>query len=290
MNKANSAWRLIEAVRSMAGKLDKAQGTYQFSNRAEEVQLYAGDQLSDDFDEDVVAVGNWNTLDTYNRETQKLEDLPGGDLLERLGNALERIGVELVWSDCTTTCDECNKLFNTHPTCYGWQPSYVMGDGYLTCKDCLDPEAYLQELEGNPDKALNLDAIDPADHGYKLLQEGFEAGWHPGQDASRKKIAEALRKRGVERFLFRIDDVGQFDAKFSVWVHEDEEAPEEELHASEVMGPSYSEAIKRGLQAASRVADSLQGEGVKYVSIDGEGNASGRVISRQEFAEKGIKP
>jgi hypothetical protein len=254
------------------------------------VTLYSKEQLSDDFDADVVAVGNWNTVDRYDAVKRERVETPMGNLPKRLGEALERIGVELDWSDCTTTCDDCGKLLNTNPHCYGWQPSYVMTEhSSLTCKDCLDPSDYLEGLEGDPDRALNLDSIDPADHGYTLLEDGFESGWHPGQDASPKKIAEALRKRGIERFLFRIDDIGQFDSKFSVWVHEDEENADEveELTTDEVMGPSNSEALKRGLSAASDALARLPpGEGVKYAAIQGDTATDVRVISPQDFIEK----
>jgi hypothetical protein len=36
------------------------------------------------------------------------------------------------------------------------------------------------------------------------------------------KVAKELRAKGISRFLFNIDDVGQFDSHWSVYVHEDE--------------------------------------------------------------------
>lgn len=33
-----------------------------------------------------------------------------------------------------------------------------------------------------------------------------------------RAIAKHLKSIGVERFLFRVDDQGQFDCRFSVWV------------------------------------------------------------------------
>ncbi len=296
--KAKAAQRLIEAAKAIVERHDakmKAEGKavdWSLENRIEEVQLYDGDQLSDDFDADVVAVGNWNSVDKWDPVKHAREETPMGRLPCRLGEALERIGVELEWSDCTTTCDECGKLLNTNPTHYGWQPSYVSGDGFLTCKECVDPESYLEDLEGEPNRALNLDSIDPADYGYHKMQEDFQSGWHPGQDASPKKIAEAMRKRGIDRFLFVIDDVGQFDMRFSVWVHDDEWSlvEGEELDDHEVNGPSNSAALSRGLQEASLAMGRLPEGGVKYVAVSGDTVTEARTISPQDFVEKGIKP
>jgi hypothetical protein len=292
-NKARDAWRLIEAARSLAEKFDREQNTCQFGNRLEEVQTYSGDELSDDFDAEVVAVGNWNTLDEYDRVKRERVDLPGGDLPKRLGDALERIGVELDWTDCTTTCDECNKLLNTNPTHYGWQPSYVSGDGFLTCEECIDPAEYLESLEGDGRKALNISSIDPTEHGYTAMQEDFQRGFHRGQDADPCIIAKALEKRGIKRFLFRIDDIGQFDVRFSVYVHEDDENFDlvedgEQLPDSECDGPSVSAAMERGLREGSLAADKLQGDGIRVVTVTPEG-ATAKIISRDEFIVHGLK-
>jgi hypothetical protein len=83
--------------------------------------------------------------------------------------------------------------------------------------------------------------------------------------------------------------VGQFDATFSVWIHEDESDKVTELTPAETDGPSVSEAMKRGLQAAAKQADALQGDGVRYSTIHEDGTAETRLIPRDEFAEKGIK-
>lgn len=295
--KANAAHRLVEAAKLIVEKHNaglRARGEssgWELSSRIEDIQLYSKEQLSEDFDADVVATGDWNSVDKYNALLKCREETPMGNLPKRLGEALERIGVELDWSDCTTTCDDCGKLLNTNPTGWGWQPSYVTTDSGLTCKECIDPADYLEGLEGDPHRALNLDSIDPAEHGYIKMQDGFEAGWHPGQDASPTKIATALNKRGIERFLFVIDDIGQFDSRFSLWVHEDEEPDGEgqELPEDEVMGPSNSEALKRGLMNASNALAQLPTGGVKYVAISGDTVTDARTISPEDFVEKGIK-
>ena len=71
--------------------------------------------------------------------------------------------------------------------------------------------------------------IDPEDFGYvkanrddDAYNDSYECGWHPHQTDNPRIIADNLRNRGIERFLFRIDGVGQFDVAFSVYVHESE--------------------------------------------------------------------
>ena len=318
-NKVRDAWRLIRAAANTAMEP-------RAKERIEEMDVR--DHVDDfDFDEPVVAVGNWNEISVYRQVTgatggghhETLDVTP-----KRLARALEKIGVELAWSDCVDTCDDCNKLLNTNPHSYGWQPRYVCSEYGTCCLECLDPVQHLEGLEGQPNRANNVPDVDPTEHGYFLFEEGLEHGWHPGQDASPEVIAKAMRKRGIERFLFHIDDIGQFDMKFSVYVHEDERGKvgakrwhckgcghdqagddcdelecekcgecdwtplAEPLTREEVNGPSVSEAMKRGLQAATVASSALTGEGVKYVKVMGDQVVEARVIPPGEFAEKGV--
>jgi hypothetical protein len=280
-NKARDAWRLILAAMRVA-KEPRAR------DRVEEMNVHTN--VDDfDFDAPVVVTGNWNEIDRWDEETRShvlLDEIP-----KRLGKALERIGVEIAWGDCCDSCDDCGKLLNTNPSHYGWQPRYVSTKHGTCCLECLDPVEYLESIEGESRRANNLASIDPAEHGYFLFKEGLEHGWHPGQDASPEVIAKAMRARGIERFLFHIDDIGQFDMRFSVYVHEDERekvSKVETLTREETDGPSVSEAVQRGLQAASKASASLTGEGVRYVKVVGDQVVESRIVSPKEFGEKGI--
>ena len=53
----------------------------------------------------VWVTGNWN---------EKMGD--------RLFDALERIDVDAEWYDMADKCADCNKLMESRPTHYGWQP------------------------------------------------------------------------------------------------------------------------------------------------------------------------
>lgn len=156
----------------------------------------------------LIATGNWN-------------DVKGDTTISRLAKLLERMGFELEWSDEWTTCDECNLLVRTQPSGYEWQPSYVINDGGVVCHNCLDPAEHLTNLEGNEKKVNQIEDINPADYGYVKLED-YEHGWHPGQHDDPKRIAKWLREKGLSRFIFNMDSVGQFDQHFSAWVHESE--------------------------------------------------------------------
>jgi hypothetical protein len=133
----------------------------------------------------------------------------------RVQSLLEAAGYELEWEDEWYIC-ECGKAFRTSPDSYSWLPSYVELSGELLCHECASSADYLESIEDNPSRALTLD-IDPADYGYVMLEEGFESGFHPGQTDNPLKIFTALRKKGYQHIIFRVDSKGQFDLGFSVW-------------------------------------------------------------------------
>ena len=159
---------------------------------------------------------DWNDVTSYDSGNGKrtVEDGTMG----RLANALERYGADIQWCDEWHNCYQCGNAIRTQPDSYGWQPAYFMTEDGEVCHNCVaeDPAAYLADLEGNADRCWTL-GIDPADHGYKLLEGDFENGFHPGQNDDPREIAKRLRENGIDRFVFRLDDVGQFDARFSVY-------------------------------------------------------------------------
>jgi hypothetical protein len=134
---------------------------------------------------------------------------------------LERYGYSIEWSDEWATCEACNRAVRTSADSYRWQPSYVlMHDCEIICTDCLNGDAgeYLESLENKPTRALNLPAIDPAEWGYVKIEDGFENGFHPGQNDDPKVIFARLTAQ-YPRLLFQITGVGQFDLGFAVWSH-----------------------------------------------------------------------
>ena len=259
-----------------------------FSANAEDVQLYDG-YAEPGYDGTRVATGNWNRNSYYDRETRQSVDTD--NTMPRLSRILEKLGFECEWSDEWTTCDDCGKLIRTQADSYGWTRSYSQNDCDVVCLNCIDPGEHLQSLEGDYAKANTIGTIDPAKHGYKRLPEDYQTGMHYGQDSSPKLVAKALEKQEIERFLFNIDDVGQFDTSWSAWVHEDEwELLDQKQFAEEnTDGPSIAGAMERGLREASRkTAELPDNGGIKYATVNGDGTADVRLVSHEEFIE-GIK-
>jgi hypothetical protein len=168
-------------------------------------------------------------------------------------------------------------------------------DCEIVCEECVEsePEQHLQSLEGNADTANTL-SIHPEEHGYVCIGE-FERGFHPGQDDDPRLAAKALEKLGLKRWLFNIDSVGQFDTRFSLWIHEEElkDSPidHDELLAyceRQAVGPSVSGALKRGLEEASRKMRELSGDGIKYASINEDGSADVKSVSAEDFIKGNI--
>lgn len=187
-------------------------------SRIEEIQFYNG-YSEPGYSGELIAVGNWNNITNYNADMRQHECVD--DTLGRLSELLEKIGFSLEWSDEWSSCEECGNLVRTSPDSYSWLPYYtIVDDCSLVCKDCIDCEEYLNSLEGCSEKA-NVLEIDPSDYGYVQISK-FENGFHPGQNDDPKKIANKLEENGVSRYLFSVDDKGQFDIHFSVYVHSDE--------------------------------------------------------------------
>lgn len=273
--------------------------TRQGENRIEEIQYYSGyvEPGYTDPESGIVATCNWNAITTYNEETRKWDTVD--NTIIRVAKIFEKLGIELEWSDEWRACDDCMKIFRISPDGHGWQPSYVTTeDGYQYCIDCIDAEEHLSNLEGNERAWNRIEQIDPEEHDYLLIQEGFEHGMCRGMDADPPRIAKLLREIGVRRFIFNQDEQSQFYIGFSVWMHEDEkhllEAAKHALETGETDGPSIAAAMERGLMEASRQADELRakgevGDGLVYSSISPD-RAETRVISQEDLLEKGTKP
>ena len=145
---------------------------------------------------------------------------------EKLGKAIERLNklgcpIEAEWGDEWTSCDECGRYVRTSPDSYGWTRSYAD----INSATCLPrvrqrkPRRVYRVAHEPPQACqhhLGQERIEAA--GFRPFADGLENGLHEFQAASPTKIAHWLRERGVNEYLFTIDDVGQFDTTFSVWI------------------------------------------------------------------------
>src|SRR6266702_2405206 len=88
----------------------------------------------DDPKSGVIAFGNWNNVSRYDgHEFHEVDDSVG-----RVATLLEKLGVELDWSDEWCQCDGRSKAVRTSPNSYRWQASYADdGSGTVLCHQCL---------------------------------------------------------------------------------------------------------------------------------------------------------
>lgn len=159
-----------------------------------------------------ILFGNWNyfpnVIERPNRDKAYFTSI------------LERAGYELEWEDEWSTCQECNRAVRMSPDSYGWTANFViMNECELLCIDCIakDAATYLESIENDPKVCCNSH-IDPTEHGYKLVQDRFENGFHPGQNDDPKKIYKQYQdETESKRLIFKLDATGQFDINFSLY-------------------------------------------------------------------------
>lgn len=222
------------------------------------------------------------------------EDTEVGEVLT-LGRALELLGCELEWEDEWTTCNDCGKLVRTSPDSYSWTRSYCELEGDIVCSDCVkrDPSDFIKSKVGNDRSCITFD-FDLEPHGFVRLAYHLQNGLYGGQQADPKVIGKALRKRGISRYLFVLDSVGQFDLDFSVWVDkdelemagltEDEGLPREDTDAADDPAEMMSAYLKDSARAQAAVPP---GDGPVVVQPDPNDprKAVARRVSPQDFID-----
>ena len=228
-----------------------------------------------------VLFGNWNHCAHF-RTQKHYADLA----------VLERYGHELEWEDEWSTCVDCGKAFRTSPDSYSWKRSYWLktdedGDGAEeVCVECVleDPEDYLEYLKGN-ERASATFNIDLQAHGYRLYKDDLERGLHRGQSDNPDLIAKALRARGIEDFVFKLESSSQFYSTFSVWIPEDtelEELPADEMRDPPGKGPA--EMMERALLDSSAKEKAVAGQpGITVVKLHGDGTSDVKKVSPEDF-------
>ena len=282
-SRVQKAFDLIEQVSKRAGS--------RVQNRISEIEIHSHGYAEPGYKNPasgVVATGNWNSISTWDNKGQKI--LAEDHTVNELGTMLEEMGIKLEWSDEWTECCECGKLCRTTGDSYGWKRCYWAdenSDGAV-CVHCIKAnkimaKSYLESFEGECNKAVMLD-LDPAKYGYKKVNGDFENGWHDGQDDNPKAIGAALRKLGIEKFIFNISSVGQFDIAFEVYVHKSQikKFNDAKFHAENLKQfPSPAENMKKALQSVPVAA----GPGIVVSQCHGDGAATSRVITPQDFVE-----
>jgi hypothetical protein len=259
--------------------------------RLQEITIHTHGYAEPGYDnKDVIACGNWNDITKWDGKEHITVDKSVSMAAELIEELCEEHGLtfELEWSDQWAFCVECNKLVRTTADSYGWSRYYWDDEceGDYICGDCVikDPEDYLLSLEGSHTKCMTIQ-INLEENGYIKVEDGFENGFHTGQDASPELIANALTKQDIHRFIFNLDGVGQFDINFSVYIHESEQDKlnKENFDETEKDGPSNSEALKRALKSCSLASHT--GDGVQVVKCNSDGTTTTKIVSQQDFIE-----
>lgn len=233
------------------------------------------------YDQNIGVFANWNKYPKWLAAIEKLE---------RLG-----CPISAEWSDEWVDCHECGKAYRSQPDCYAWTKSWWLSpyDCEIICADCTRKhtlDEYLDWLSESHERADTfLDDRDLEDAGWKQLDYTFENGLYGGQSASPAKIAAWLRKQGIEKFLFKIDTVGQFDMDFTVWVPDeadvDEELFEVDADWGRMNGPDPAEMMKQALKSVPPMPVSEVGK-VQYVKVNtSDGTADVRYLTQEEFIE-----
>ena len=272
----------------------KKKSTNEGSCRLDEITIHTHGYAEPGYDDiNVIACANWNDITKWNGKEHVTVDQSIGMAAELIKELCEEHGLtfELEWSDQWAFCVECNKLVRTTADSYGWSRYYWDAeDGDYICGDCVikDPEDYLLSLEGDDTKCMSIQ-LDLEKNGYVKVDGSFENGYFEGQDASPELIANALREQGIHRFIFNLDGVGQFDIKFSVYIHESEKDKlnKQNFDETEKDGPSNSEALKNALKTCSAImsADTDTGDGVRVIKCNSDGTATVKTVSQQDFID-----
>ena len=136
------------------------------------------------------------------------------------------------WIDEWITCDICGKAVCTEPAYYGWQSSFVTVDHDIICVDCYEDnlDDIIDEYKNTTEKCL------PSCFLNLLEKQGFvcyspdkyckryETGFHPGQTDDPKNVAKEIEKELPEHdYIFILNDVGQFDIKWNVFIRKRKE-------------------------------------------------------------------
>lgn len=142
--------------------------------------------------------------------------------MARLCNILERMEVEIEWSDEWCMCDGCGRMLRSEPYGYDWKMFGYIDECTLTCGHCIDPEEYIAARIDNPENAVNTDLVDLEELGFVRLDLKYENGMHPGQNDNPAAILKTLQRDPFlenREFVFTYEP-SQFAVEFAAWSRE----------------------------------------------------------------------
>jgi len=276
-------------INGYKGSVDPFIELYYKDNLNEEINK-AETQLEEELKE------NPNHLGTHSRLRARIDALMNLSAYKRwLHNneieekSIEDFGIEVGFSDEYSLCCECYEaVVRTSPDSYCWTPPlFIDCEGYV-CDDCAkNYKDYVLEEYSNVQKHVP-DQFDMQELGLvKVNDSSYENGLYGGQTDDPKKIIEALNSQNINCW-FKVYP-NQFDVHFDAYVKEDDlDKAKEVLENLDVyIGYDPAENLKKCLQNC-KVGSSEQG--IVYNKCDiSTGNVETRIISEEDFIERGIK-
>ncbi len=183
-----------------------------------------------DFIGQKIILADWNNMFNYENLGKKEHNWKQvnrlADFIEKKCNALTG------FNDEYTSCYGCNKIISTSPGYYGDQKNFVFTEYEILCRECVltDPESIIDAFKNDPRKALpNWFYPEIEKAGFVCYSpdeycQKFETGLHIGQDDDPKAIAKNIENEllGYD-YLFKINDIGQFDINWSIFIRKNEE-------------------------------------------------------------------
>jgi len=207
--------KYIDVAINLANKTDKCA-----NNHLENIILTIDTELDSENEKTykVFAIGNWNNTDRYNEETNTREDT--SNIVKRLSDILERVGVELRWEDEVSFCGDCGKMIETQPDSYFWKPNYIELDGDYICLECVDEDVYIERwlLDSDSIHYQSIRKINFESWEFECKRE-FESYY------SSESIKYELDKDGVNNFVLVKEKFGE-PCKVYVKIEEEEEDSE----------------------------------------------------------------
>ena len=141
----------------------------------------------------------------------------------------------LDWSDECTGCVDCGAHIHTTPTSYDDVGDYIVTEYGYVCGECVGKSQvdYLEDFIFWSDSALVYPKAlkyfqKPAlkEAGFvefqsvdSMCKDVYETGFHVGQNDNPSKVAKMIHETlGSVEVVFLIDNIGQFDCRWSVYV------------------------------------------------------------------------
>lgn len=203
----------------MKTKDEKLQCLFKYLKK-KNIEYYFGEAAEyENYDHDFVLAIDWNGK-------------PNG-----LQEFVKSLDTSTDWSDEVAYCNACGGIIHTTPRCYGDQLDFICTDNACLCRKCIEDNSdeYIEFLIDNDRHCAKVWAeklIEDADFrclgdvNERAYCQIFENGFHPGQTDTPQGIIKAVSEefgfpvRDKYDTVWFLNDVGQFDIHFSLWLRE----------------------------------------------------------------------